>query len=232
MEKCIIIDDEPNARKLLESIIKQYCPELEIVALCEDLPNGIKAIKKYGPSLIFLDIEMPGHSGLELLDFFNVKKSYPEVYDKYIKLSRLEPNNPTLSTIRPRNMFSEDLEIFKQFLRRDFDSSSPFIKIIDYKYMGIWDYEIYSPDYIDKNGENKVKDDIQKQLIYEWTVQQNWKTKTKSEFWIPYFCNDPLEVENIHPVKVNNTYFNKSQIELVKINFKTLQDFYIKQGLL
>ena len=71
MEKCIIIDDEPNARKLLESIIKQYCPELEIVALCEDLPNGIKAIKKYGPSLIFLDIEMPGHSGLELLDFFN-----------------------------------------------------------------------------------------------------------------------------------------------------------------
>lgn len=71
MEKCIIIDDEPKARLLLEAIVKQYCPDLEIVALCEDLPEGIKAIKKHKPSLIFLDIEMPGHSGLELLDFFN-----------------------------------------------------------------------------------------------------------------------------------------------------------------
>lgn len=71
MEKCIIIDDEPKARILLASIIKDYCPQLEIVAQCEDLPQGIKAIKKEKPSLVFLDIEMPGHSGLELLDFFN-----------------------------------------------------------------------------------------------------------------------------------------------------------------
>ena len=71
MEKCIIIDDEKKARILLEAIIKEYCPALEVVALCEDLPGGIKAIKKLKPSLIFLDIEMPGHSGLELLDFFN-----------------------------------------------------------------------------------------------------------------------------------------------------------------
>ncbi len=71
MEKCIIVDDEAKARILLESVVKSYCPQLEIVALCEDLPTGIKAIKKYKPSLVFLDIEMPGHSGLELLDFFS-----------------------------------------------------------------------------------------------------------------------------------------------------------------
>lgn len=71
MEKCIIIDDEAKARILLEAVIKDYCPELAVVALCEDLPAGVKAIKKHKPALIFLDIEMPGHSGLELLDFFN-----------------------------------------------------------------------------------------------------------------------------------------------------------------
>jgi two-component system, LytTR family, response regulator len=71
MVKCIIIDDEPKARVLLEAIVKQYCPQLQIVALCEDLPTGVKAIKKHNPDLVFLDIEMPGHSGLELLDFFN-----------------------------------------------------------------------------------------------------------------------------------------------------------------
>jgi hypothetical protein len=165
---------------------------------------------------------------VRLLKLLNVRRSHPEVYDKYIKLSRPEPNNQAVYSLRPRNMFSEDLEIFKQFLKQAFDSSSPFIKIIDYKYMRISDYEIYSPD-IDKNGENKVKDDIQKQLVYEYTVQQNWKAKTKSEFWIPYFSNDPLEFEKIHTL--NNPHFNQSKIKLVKINFKILQDFYIKQGL-
>jgi two-component system LytT family response regulator len=69
--KSIIIDDEPKARVLLNAIIEQYCPEVRVEALCNDLPSGIKAIKKHKPDLIFLDIEMPGHSGLELLDFFD-----------------------------------------------------------------------------------------------------------------------------------------------------------------
>lgn len=88
MEPCIIIDDEPKARALLEAIIKDYCPQLQLMALCEDLPSGVKAIKKYQPSLVFLDIEMPGHSGLELLDFFNEEEVnfnviFTTAYDEY-----------------------------------------------------------------------------------------------------------------------------------------------------
>lgn len=71
MFTCIIIDDEAKARSLLRAIINDYCSDLTILAECEDLPNGVKAIKKHKPNLVFLDIEMPGHSGLELLDFFN-----------------------------------------------------------------------------------------------------------------------------------------------------------------
>jgi two-component system, LytTR family, response regulator len=71
MYPCIIVDDEPKARKLLEAIIKEYCPTLTLLEMCEDVPCAVKAIKKHKPKLIFLDIEMPGHSGLELLDFFN-----------------------------------------------------------------------------------------------------------------------------------------------------------------
>ena len=71
MIKCVIIDDEPKARTLLKAIIADYCKDLQVVADCEDLPAGIRAIKKEQPQLVFLDIEMPGHSGLELLDFFN-----------------------------------------------------------------------------------------------------------------------------------------------------------------
>jgi two-component system LytT family response regulator len=69
--KAIIIDDESQARKLLKNLLKEYCPQVEVIADCEDLPNGVKAIRKLKPELVFLDIEMPGHSGLELVDFFD-----------------------------------------------------------------------------------------------------------------------------------------------------------------
>lgn len=66
----IIIDDESKARIVLKAVLEQYCPDIQILEQCSDLPSGVKAIKKYKPQLVFLDIEMPGHSGLELLDFF------------------------------------------------------------------------------------------------------------------------------------------------------------------
>lgn len=66
----IIIDDELPARTLLESMIRTYTPKVNVVGSCEDVPQGVKAIKKLKPALVFLDIEMPKHSGLELLDFF------------------------------------------------------------------------------------------------------------------------------------------------------------------
>lgn len=66
----IIIDDESKARTALQAVIEQYCPDVQILEQCADLASGVKAIKKFKPRLVFLDIEMPGHSGLELLDFF------------------------------------------------------------------------------------------------------------------------------------------------------------------
>lgn len=71
MIKAIIIDDEARARTLLGTMLKEYCTDIEVVADVEDLPNGVKAIRKHKPDLVFLDIEMPGHSGLDLLDFFD-----------------------------------------------------------------------------------------------------------------------------------------------------------------
>lgn len=69
--KAILIDDEKRARISLSLLLTEYCPEIEIIAECENLAEGVKAIRKFNPQIVFLDIEMPGHSGLELLDFFN-----------------------------------------------------------------------------------------------------------------------------------------------------------------
>ncbi len=68
--KTIIIEDEKRAQMLLQSILETNFPEIEILDICDDLPTGVKAILKHKPDFVFLDIEMPHFSGLEILDFF------------------------------------------------------------------------------------------------------------------------------------------------------------------
>jgi two-component system LytT family response regulator len=70
--KAIIVDDEAKARRILESFLIEYCPQVEILAMAEDVPQAFKVIQKLKPDVVFLDIEMPGYNGFQLLDFFEV----------------------------------------------------------------------------------------------------------------------------------------------------------------
>ncbi len=84
----IIIDDENMAQNLLKGMLETYHPDIQIAALCSDLPSGVRAIKKHQPNLVFLDIEMPGHNGLELVDFFdedevNFRIIFTTAYNQY-----------------------------------------------------------------------------------------------------------------------------------------------------
>lgn len=69
--KAIIIDDEERARDSLSSIIKDYCKDVLIVDTCSNVPDGVIAINKHKPDVVFLDIEMPDYNGFELFSFFN-----------------------------------------------------------------------------------------------------------------------------------------------------------------
>lgn len=72
MLKAIIIDDEEGARFTLATLLAEYCPDLTIVAQCSNVPDGVLAINKHTPDIVFLDIEMPEYNGFELLDFFKI----------------------------------------------------------------------------------------------------------------------------------------------------------------
>lgn len=67
--KAIIIDDEPKARILLETLLQENCPKVTEIIQAEDLLSGVDLIKIHQPQIVFLDIEMPVHSGLEILNF-------------------------------------------------------------------------------------------------------------------------------------------------------------------
>ena len=67
----IIIDDEPAARNVLKEMIEAAGLDIEILAMVEDVPSAVIAIKKHQPDFIFLDVEMPRFNGFQLLEFFD-----------------------------------------------------------------------------------------------------------------------------------------------------------------
>ena len=84
MIKTILIDDEPLAIVELQSMLKTY-PEIDIVSTSNDGQDGIQKIQQHAPQLLFLDINMPGKNGFDLLSELAVA---PEVifvtaYDQF-----------------------------------------------------------------------------------------------------------------------------------------------------
>lgn len=84
--KAIIIDDEERARRVLSGMLKEYCPDVEVISLCENVPQGVLEINRKKPDVVFLDIEMPDYSGFELLEFFkdvDFEIIFVTAYNKY-----------------------------------------------------------------------------------------------------------------------------------------------------
>lgn len=67
MIRTIIIDDESKGRQALQNLMMRHCPEIQVVASCGNAKDAIDAIEELRPDLIFLDVEMPDKSGLEML---------------------------------------------------------------------------------------------------------------------------------------------------------------------
>ena len=80
----IIIDDEVHARNIIKSYIKDF-PNMNVISECSNGYEGIKAISKYKPELIFLDIQMPKLNGFELLELLDKKPAviFATAYDEY-----------------------------------------------------------------------------------------------------------------------------------------------------
>jgi two-component system LytT family response regulator len=64
---CIIIDDEKLARDLLQEYVQQM-PNLQVIGECGKGKEAVEAIDRLKPDLIFLDVQMPGMNGFDVLD--------------------------------------------------------------------------------------------------------------------------------------------------------------------
>src|SRR3954464_10395617 len=72
MIKCIAVDDEPLALELLEDNISKI-PYLQLVASCDNALEAMQVMQKEQVDLLFLDIQMPGLTGLQFIKTMSVK---------------------------------------------------------------------------------------------------------------------------------------------------------------
>lgn len=82
--KALIIDDERLARKELAGLLTKF-PTIEVIGECSNFEEAKKAIESDQPDLIFLDIQMPGKNGFELLEELETvpKVIFVTAYDEY-----------------------------------------------------------------------------------------------------------------------------------------------------
>jgi len=64
---CLIIDDEKLARELLREFLEAF-PQIHILGECSKGADAVEQIDKLKPDLIFLDVQMPGMNGFDVLD--------------------------------------------------------------------------------------------------------------------------------------------------------------------
>ena len=67
MLKCIIVDDEAKSRESLKILLTDFCENAVVLALCQNVDEGIQAISIYEPDVVFLDIQMQRETGFDLL---------------------------------------------------------------------------------------------------------------------------------------------------------------------
>lgn len=144
MLKAIVIDDELHCLETLAILLKEYCPGVQVLATCKSAAEGLKVIEEQAPDVVFLDIEMPGMNGFQMLEQINdisFAVVFTTSYDQYaIKAIRFSALDYLLKPIDPRELIAavtkvktqQNLPLSEQFelLLQHFKSGQDSIKKI------------------------------------------------------------------------------------------------------
>ena len=108
MIKVLIVDDEPRARENLRLLLNEYCKDVEVVAECRNGEEALNAMERFRLDLAFLDIQMPGMSGIELAERakeYAIPVVFATAHDEFaVKAFRLSALDYLLKPVMPEEL--------------------------------------------------------------------------------------------------------------------------------
>lgn len=123
--RCLLVDDEFNNRDLLRILIERHCRELDVVAMAASVQQAYECIIENPPQVVFLDVEMPGGDGFELLRRFPQPEFcvvFVTAHEHYaLKALKTRAFDYLLKPVR-----TEDLKSVAAGLERDFRQRGDF----------------------------------------------------------------------------------------------------------
>jgi two-component system LytT family response regulator len=78
--RVVLVDDEQHAIVLVKKLLTLFDNNVEVVGEANQLPAAIQLINQLKPDAVFMDIDMPNYSGLQIQDFFDQQRSFKLVY--------------------------------------------------------------------------------------------------------------------------------------------------------
>ncbi len=215
--KAIVVDDERLARKELFSLLKEF-DSIKIVSEADSVNSAITEIKKHNPDVIFLDIQMPGKSGFELLNIIDVsaKVIFVTAFDEFaIRAFEINALDYLLKPVNP-----ERLKISIERLLHSKENDVETLKLLNYE------------DHLLLNVNNKLKfirvDSIisitaagdYSEILYEENIKGlTLKTMKEWEERLPVknFCRiHRSTIINIEKVDKIEPWSNNSYLVLLK----------------
>jgi two-component system LytT family response regulator len=106
--RAVIIDDEVKKIAKLVSLLNEYCPTVEIAGTANTADDGIVTILQNKPELVFLDIQMPGKSGFDMLaemGRYDFEVVFVTAFDQYA-IQAIKPSalDYILKPVRPKEL--------------------------------------------------------------------------------------------------------------------------------
>ncbi len=138
MIKTLIVEDEKRSATMLQQLLQRYCPEVEVVALAQDVQEAENHIRAFSPQLLFLDIELEKNTGFDLLSRYDpipFSVIFTTAYEQYairafkfnaidyllkpIDVEELQASVKRVQEQLHHSSVQENLEAMMRFVRRE-----------------------------------------------------------------------------------------------------------------
>ncbi|MFV0266432.1 MAG: LytR/AlgR family response regulator transcription factor [Draconibacterium sp.] len=240
--RTIIVEDEELARNLMKNFLSDI-ESIEIIAECENGFEGVKMINELKPDLVFLDIQMPKITGLEMLELLEHKPQiiFATAYDQYA-LKAFEYNAADY-LLKPysKDRLVEAVAKVEERIQTEGRESDVAEKVSDFPREGYLDRVVVKDRHkihiapVDAIRYIESMDDY----VMIYTTEGRWmKQKTMKYFETSLNPNDFVRIHRSYIVKVNEIseiqqyekesyvviLHDKTKLKVSKTGYKNLKD--------